>query len=269
MPRKLVNGAELYYEIHGDGEPIVMIMGLSANIDWWTPEFLEELERRYKTILFDNRDAGRSDNVEKKYQIEDLAKDTIKLMDQLDIDRAHILGISMGGMVAQEIALNYPERVKKLVLASTNLGNPKSILPSGKVLNMLMKDREGRSNEEIIDEFISLLFANDFIDENPEFIKKTKKRMMKAPIKPDAYQRQLNAILKFKTGRRLKGLNIPTLVIHGKKDILLPPENGEIIADLIPNANLKLFEGAGHSLFSHIPKKTSKTIIEYLENHNN
>lgn len=265
MPKQKIDDIELYYEVHGDGTPLVMIMGLGANVDWWTPEFLEPMKNNFKTIIFDNRDAGRSDNVDEEYVIKDLASDTIHLMDALNIDKGNILGISMGGMIAQEIVLNYSERVNKLVLASTNCGNPRSILPSQQVLALLTQDREGLSQEEIIEKTIPLLFTDDFIENNPDYIEKTKEKMLKAPIKPEAYQRQINALMKFNTGRKLKKIEQPTLVIHGKKDILVPHKNGEIIADLIPNAQLEIFEESAHSLFSHEPEKVTKTVLNFLK----
>lgn len=266
MPKEKINNTELYYEIHGDGDPLIMIMGLSANIDWWPPTFLEKIKKNFKTIIFDNRDAGRSENSGENYELKDMATDTIKLMDKLNIDKAHILGISMGGMIAQELVLEYPERVDKLILASTNCGNPKSILPSKKVLAELTKDRKGRSDIDIIKDFIELLYTDEFIEQNPDFIEKTKIRMLRAPIKPEAYKRQINAILTFNTGRRLKDIEAPTLVIHGKEDILLPPKNAEIIANAIPNAELQYFENSGHALFSHKPEKTSELVLNFLGN---
>ncbi|MBD3227633.1 MAG: alpha/beta fold hydrolase [Candidatus Lokiarchaeota archaeon] len=264
MPRKKVNNIELYYEQYGEGDPLIMIMGLSANLDWWSPAFLDPIKKKYKIILFDNRDAGRSENVEKDYEIKDMATDIVELMEKLNIEKADILGISMGGMIAQELVLNYPDRVNKLILASTNCGTPKSILPSKKVMAELTKDRRGRGEEEIIEDFINLLYTDQFIGENPEFIKNVKIKMLKAPIKADAYKRQIKALLKFNTGRRLKDIKTPTLVIHGKKDILLPPKNSEIIANLLPNAELQYFENSGHALFSHEPEKSSEAVLKFL-----
>jgi len=266
MPREDVNGIELYYEIYGEGDPLIMIMGLSANLDWWPPAFLDPIKERSKIIIFDNRDAGRSENAERAYEIKDMATDTVELMKKLNIEKAHILGISMGGMIAQEIALNYPEYVDKLILASTICGTPKSILPSKKVMAELTKEREGYTQEELIENFINLLYSDDFVKSNLDLMKDAKRRMLKAPIKADAYKRQLRAILKFNTGRRLKDIKAPTLVIHGKKDIVLPPENSEIIANLIPNAKLQYFEKSGHTLFSHKPEKTVKAVLKFLNN---
>jgi len=240
-------------------------MGLGANIYWWTPEFLEPMKNNFQAIIFDNRDAGRSDNVNEQYQIKDLATDTIKLMDKLNIDKAHILGISMGGMIAQEVALNYPERVNKLVLCSTNCGGAKSVLPSQDVLAQLTQDRGELSQEEIIENTIPLLYTNEFIDKNPEYIERTKEQLMKAPIQPEAYERQIQSLLSFNTERRLKKIEHKTLVIHGKKDILVPLENGQILVDLIPDSKLKYFEKSAHAIFSHEPDEVSNEVLNFLK----
>ncbi|MFO7794987.1 MAG: alpha/beta fold hydrolase [Promethearchaeati archaeon] len=265
MPKQKINDTELYYEIHGEGYPVVMIMGLGANIYWWTPEFLEPMKNNFQTIIFDNRDAGRSDHANEQYQIADLATDTIKLMDMLNIDKAHILGISMGGMIAQEVTLNYPERVNKLVLCSTNCGGAKSILPSQDLLAQLTQDRGELSQKEIIEKTIPLLYTNEFIDKNPEYIERTKEQLMKAPIQPEAYERQIQSLLSFNTGRKLKKIEHQTLVIHGKKDILVPPQNGQILTDLITNATLKYFEKSAHAIFSHEPEKVTTTVLDFLK----
>jgi pimeloyl-ACP methyl ester carboxylesterase len=259
------NGINLYYEIHGDGKPIVMIMGLSANIDWWTPEFLKAIADRFKVIIFDNRDAGRSEKSKEEYAIKTFADDTIGLIDELGIERAHFLGVSMGGMIAQEIALNYPERVKKLVLCSTNCGNPKSKLPSQEVLDVLMQEKPDITPEEIVEDTIPLLFTEEYRNSHPNEVEEAKENMLKAPIEPEAYRRQVNAILKFNSGRSLKKMEIPTLIIQGKKDILVPPENAEILSDLIPNSEVRFFDKSAHAIFSHETEEVKNVILNFLE----
>ncbi|TFF87789.1 MAG: alpha/beta hydrolase [Promethearchaeota archaeon] len=265
MPYVESNGLKLYYEIRGEGDPLVMIMGLSANIDWWTPEFLDALSKKFKVVIFDNRDAGRSDKSKEDYTLKILADDTVGLMDALDIKKTYLLGVSMGGMIAQEVALNYPERIKKLILCSTNCGNPKSKLPSQEVMGLLTQEREGITKEEIVEITIPLLFTESFIESNREEVEEAKENMLIAPINPEAYQRQISAILKFNSGRRLKKLSVPTLVIHGKKDILVPPENAEILTKLIPESEMKLCDESAHAIFSHEPKIVTRAILDFLK----
>ena len=119
MPKVKVNDIQIYYEVKGKGFPLVMIQGLSYSLDGWDPRLVEELSRKYKLVLFDNRGAGRTDVSDREYTMKLFADDTAGLMDALGISKAHVLGLSMGGMIAQELVLNYPEKVAKLVLCST------------------------------------------------------------------------------------------------------------------------------------------------------
>ena len=265
VPVQNLADVDLYYEIRGEGYPLLMIMGLGATIDWWHPRFIEQLEKNFKLIIFDNRDAGRSGKAKNSYQIKDFASDSNGLLAKLEIKKSHVLGISMGGMIAQELAIQYPERVNKLVLVSTSPGSSKSIFPSQEVISTLSKDRKDVPVEKLIDDFISLLYTDEFLQDNADSMQDIKQRMMKHLIDPIAYQRQLTAILNHNALSRLENLKIPTLVLHGKQDILMPPGNAELIADAIPNTKLKYYKGAGHALLSHEPLSTGKEVVSFLQ----
>ncbi|MFX1258117.1 MAG: alpha/beta fold hydrolase [Promethearchaeota archaeon] len=260
-----VNDINIYYEVHGDGTPLVMIMGLSANIDWWNPVLLEASSKNFKTIIFDNRGAGRSDAPDIEYSIKMFADDTVGLMDALDVEKAHVLGASMGGMIAQELVLNYPERVEKLVLCCTSCGGSKSIPPSPEVMELLMRDTKGLTQEEIARGVIPLLYTEEFIEGNPDYVEETVQNILKHLIQEYALQRQIKAIMRFNTARRLKKINTSTLIVNGKKDILAPPQNAEVLAKLIPEAKLLLLDNSAHSLFQPEPEKLAKKILEFLK----
>ncbi|WXG46354.1 MAG: alpha/beta hydrolase [Candidatus Atabeyarchaeum deiterrae] len=265
MPKVKVKDINICYEVQGNGFPLVMIMGLSANTDWWDPQLLQETSKRLKTVIFDNCGAGRSDKTKVEYTIKTLADHTIGVMDALKIKRAHILGISMGGMIAQEVALNYPDRVEKLVLCSTSCGGTKSVSPSPQVLGLITGNRQGIPPEQVVKATIPLLFTSDFIKKNPELIKEVTRRLLIAPIDPDSFAQQTRAIMKFDTYERLPKVKAQTLVMHGKKDILLPPQNAKIIADRIPGAKIAYFENSAHALFSQEPDKVMNTLFEFLK----
>ncbi len=256
---------DLYYEVQGEGFPLVMIIGLSGNIDWWAPEPITTLARHFKVITFDNRGAGRSADPGFAFTIKTLADDTVGLMNALNIPKAHVLGISMGGMIAQELVLNYPDKVEKLVLCSTNAGGGKQVPPSQQVLAKLTADTSSMSPEDQIQLVVSLIFTEDYIKQHPEDIEMFVQQLIKAPIKPSSYKLQLQAVLQFNAGRRLKTVTKPILVVHGKKDILIPPENGSIIASLIPGAKLVLFDESGHAVFSPEPAKVNQAILAFLK----
>jgi len=264
MPVEKINETKIFYEIHGKGFPIVMISGLTENSDWWDERLIKELSKNWMVILFDNRGSGRSEN-DKDFTLKDLADDINFLMNFLNVDKAHILGHSMGGMIAQELVLNYPERIKKLILYSTSCGGSKYVPPSQEVLKMLVEDKRGKTQREIVEDYIKILFTDEFSKKNPDFIERFIDKVMIARISHREYMRQLNAIFSFKTCRRLKTVSTPTLVIHGKKDILSPYQNAENISKLIPGAQMILFENSAHMIFEENFDDVLTCIIKFLK----
>jgi len=258
-----VNDIQMYYEVHGEGFPLIMIAGLGANVDWWDPRWIEGFSKQFKTVAFDNRGAGRTDISDRQYSIKLFADDTAALMDALEIPRAHALGISMGGMIAQELVLNYPEKVEKLVLCSTSCGGARSVLPSWDVLEMLATDRSALSPEEIARIMIPFLVTEDFIKNNPELAELAIQQMLKAPISNGAYMRQLNAIMNFDTHDSLSQIKTPTLILQGKRDILIPPENASILHKGIPNAKLVYLESSAHGLLEET-ETVLRSVSEFL-----
>jgi pimeloyl-ACP methyl ester carboxylesterase len=252
MPKVRVNDIEVYYEVHGEGFPLIMIMGLGGNIDWWAPRMIQRLSKKFKLVVFDNRGAGRTDLSDRRYTIKLFADDTSSLMDALGISRAHVLGFSMGGMITQELVLNCPKKVEKLVLCSTHCGGRESVPPSKDVTGMLIADRSALSPEEIARMTIPLLLTEDFTKKNPDSVELMIQQILKAPISNEAFMRQLNAILEFDVYDRLPEVRAPTLILHGKQDILVPPENGSILAKAIPNAKLVYFRNSAHGLIEEM-----------------
>lgn len=269
MPKIKVNDINIYYEIHGEGHPIVMIGGLASNVYKWEPEFIKKISEHYKTIIFSNRGAGRSDKPKIDYTIKMFADDTAVLMDTLGLKRAYVLGHSMGGMIAQELVLNYPEKVNKLILCSTNCGGSKNVHASKEIVNILKEKPIGLTNEEIIRKSNTLIYSDDFMRKNPEFIENYVRRTLISPIPRFSFIQQFFASAKHNTGKRLKNINVQTLVLHGTKDVLIPYQNGEIIAKLIPNSRFVLLENIAHMIFAEDTINTSKLIVEFLNNEEN
>ncbi|MBS7250586.1 MAG: alpha/beta hydrolase [Candidatus Freyarchaeota archaeon] len=264
MPRIRIGDIKMYYEIHGKGFPLVMITGLSANKDWWPDYFIQQFSKRFKLLLFDNRGAGRTDAPKIDYTIRMFADDTIGLMDALEIEEAHMIGVSMGGMIAQELAISYPDRVKKLVLCSTTPGGQKSIPTPPETVQKIMQS-EGLTDEQIARRTIPLLFTEEFIKNNPDVVEKTVNRMLIAPISRDAFMRQIKAIMQFDAYDRLPKINKPTLVMAGKEDVLIPYQNSEILAQRIPRAKLVLYDKVGHGMITQVAEDCAKKILEFLE----
>jgi pimeloyl-ACP methyl ester carboxylesterase len=263
MTKVKVNDIQIYYEVRGRGFPLMMIMGLGANLDWWDPRMLQGLSKNFKLVMFDNRGAGRTGVSDRRYTIKLFAEDTADLMGVLGISRAHVIGVSMGGMIAQELALNFPEKVEKLVLCSTNCGGAKSILASQEVLRALSTDRSALSPEEIVRMTIPLLFAEDFIEKNPDFVELSIQQILRAPISNESFVRQLNAIMEFDTYDRLPHIRASTLILHGKRDILVPPENAAVLAGAIPYTKTVYFENSAHGLIEEM-EKVVDVLLDFL-----
>ena len=265
MPKVKVNDIQMFYEVHGGGFPLMMIMGFTGNTSWWDPRWIETLSEKFKIIAFDNRGAGRTDISDREYSIKLFADDTAGLMDALGVPRANVLGLSMGGMIAQELVLNYPEKVKKVILCSTHCGGARSVQASDEVMEMLTADVSALalSAEEVARMTIPLLFTEEFIKNNADLKELMVRQILKAPISNEAFMRQMSAIMQFDTYDRLSQIKTPTLILRGKQDILIPPENGSILEKAIPGARLVSFENSAHGLIEET-EAVLGTILEFL-----
>ena len=260
MPIIKVNDIFIYHEVHGEGFPLVMIMGASGNVDWWDPNLIDILSKNFKTVIFDNRGVGKTSDTDEDYTIKTLADDTIGLMDALNIKQAHVFGISMGGNIAQEIAISYPYKVKKLILCSTMCGGYQAFIPSKEVIDKVLKG--GLSDPE---ELASLVFTKEFIENNPAEVENMIQIVKKSLISKEAALRQSKAGKRFKSCKKLKMIKHPTLIMHGKKDMLVVPENGELLKKLIPNAKLVYFKDCAHSIYAEEPELFIKIFLEFLK----
>ncbi len=258
----------MYYEIHGEGFPLVMIIGASASLEWWDEYLIEELSKKYKTVVFDNRGMGQTDKPDIKYSIKMFADDTAGLMTGLNIDRAHILGISMGGMIAQELVLNYPERIEKLVLCATNCRYKFSYRVTAKLfvkIGYFYVKRKMKTPEGFAETTIPRVFTEEFIKGNPDFIEEIRLKYIKYTPQFEDWKRQAEAVLKVNTRKRLKSIDTPTLILQGKKDRLISYKYALELAELIPYSNLALFENSPHHLFTEEPERVIQTLLEFLE----
>lgn len=264
MPKVKVDDIQIYYEVHGEGFPLAMIMGISGNVDWWNPRMVQELSKDFKVVMFDSRGAGRTDMSNREYTIKLFADDTAGLMDALGISVAHVFGVSMGGAIAQELVLNHPEKVEKLVLCSASCGGTKAVPASAEVLGRFGASRSGLSPEEICRRGIPLIFSEDFIQDNSDFVEFFVQRVLIAPISDESFLRRLDAVTKFDTYDRLPQIRAPTLILHGKGDILVPFENCSILAEAIPNAKLVCFEKSAHGLIYEEMDKMIRVVSDFL-----
>ncbi len=259
----LVGNLEMYYQIHGQGEPLMMIMGLGGHtLDWgWILPL--ELEKRYRVIMFDNRGAGRSQQPPGPYSIAQMASDTSGLMDRLGVERGHIFGVSMGGMIAQQLAFDQPTRVMKLVLGCTSPGGRDQILAPTEIQQYL----EPRKDLDLYDALWWAAPAGmppEFIRAHPEIVVRKNRANMQYPCSLEAYEAQLAAYRRFSAEGRLFAIRAPTLVLAGSRDVLIPPENSRIIAEQIPAASHREINGAGHLFWISHPAETLSILSEFL-----
>jgi 3-oxoadipate enol-lactonase len=251
-------GAKIYWDEQGQGEPVLFIMGLGWASNMWH-RTRPVLATRYRTIAFDNRGAGRSEVSPGPYSIALLASDAAAVLDAAGVERAHLLGISMGGMIAQEFALQYPKRVRSLILACTASGGPRAVQADPEAVQLLF--RRDLSPEERAKAAVPFIYDSgtprERIDQDLAALSEWYPR-------PEGYVAQLQGILAWEADSRLSQITAPTLVIHGATDRLIPPANAKLIAERIPGAKLVLIPHASHIFETDQPGSAYRAILEFL-----
>jgi 3-oxoadipate enol-lactonase len=251
-------GAKIYWDEQGTGEPLLLIMGLSYPSRMWHRS-RPVLANSYRTIALDNRGVGQSDVPPGIYSIALMASDAAAVMDAAGVESAHVFGVSMGGMIAQELALQYPSRVRSLILGCTAAGGPHAVQAESAALETLMRrDLTPEESKEAILPFIyDPATPRQRIDEDMVI------RMKWYPT-PQGYQGQLQGIFGWEASSHLAQITAPTLVIHGESDRLIPPANGRLIAERIRDAKLVLIPQASHIFATDQPAAAHHAILEFL-----
>jgi pimeloyl-ACP methyl ester carboxylesterase len=257
-----VGDIPMSYRIYGDGYPLVMIMGYGSTMRLWDPMLIRSLSSYYKLIIFDNRGMGITETGQRPFSIEQFADDTAGLMDALDIRQAHVLGWSMGGLIAEEVALRHPGKVNKLILYAAHCNA--NLFPSAPEVIQKLTDMSGSPQERGI-RFISTLFPPDWLRSNQERIKEIFYRPL-GSTPPETMNKQSMAIGKWKgCCDRLGEIKNAALIITGADDILVPPRNAQHLMEKIPHAQLVSFENGGHGLMFQYPEKFSEKVIDFLQ----
>lgn len=262
MPYAQVGGLNLYYEQHGDGEPLVMIRGVGSSAALWYAQ-LPDLSQRLRLLIFDNRAAGRSSDPGGPFSISDQAADTLGLMDAMGLERAHVLGFSMGGTIAQEMALSRPERVASLILVGTHCGGEHKVQPDPEI-RALFDDLIEQGTAEARDAANRSVFTAQTMEQRPELVQNDARISAQFPVKSETLKRQRQATGSFSSWERLPLITAPTLVLSGDQDMLVPPANSEILAKRIPGAQLGIVPGGGHRLLVEQPQACNQAILEFL-----
>lgn len=262
MPTIEANGQTLYYEMHGEGEPLLAVMGLAADTTAWTLQ-VPAFAAHHRTVIFDNRDVGQSSMADGSYEISDMARDALGLADALELEPFHLLGVSMGGAIAQEVALAAPERVLTLTLAVTW---PRGGPWAAKLSELWGARVRHMSREQRVDELMLLTLSEAFF-ENAEGVAWLRDLILQYPYPqpPDAFARQLDASSRHDTRDRLATLEIPTHVIGAEHDILVPVWKSRELAELIPEARLSVIEACPHGLNLERAEEFNQLVLGFIE----
>jgi 3-oxoadipate enol-lactonase len=274
MSTAKVGDIELYYEEHGSGDPLLLIMGLGADSTAWLFQ-VPEFSKRYRTITFDNRGVGRSAKPPGPYSIHQMADDAAALLDVLGIARTHVVGVSMGGMIAQELALRHPRRVRGLVLACT-YPEPDADVERQRQFSVQQfggKITAGGEMQLDLNALDPMRFFQHILPTvfNPEFIERELPKLM--PLLTSALQYgfsfeallgQVAAVMSHRATDRLHQIKSPTLVITGDADRLVPPANSDLLAKHIPGAKLVKIGGGSHGFNFETPDVFNREVLNFL-----
>ncbi len=266
MPIITTNGIDLYYEIHGRGEPLVLIAGLGYD-GWMWHRMIPGLAEHFQVISFDNRGVGQSDKPAGPYTAGMLAADVIGLLDAFDIDKAHIVGHSMGGFIAQALAVHHLDRVNRLVLSATNFGGPRHVPISPEAMAVLTDvtgDPIARLRRGIV-----ISCAPGFAEQNPTLVDDWVDYRVRHPIDPAGYQAQLAIGLSLLPEAaafedKLAAVTVPALILFGEHDKVVPPANAALLAGKLPNAQIEILPNAGHFFPFEVPEEANRAIIRFL-----
>jgi pimeloyl-ACP methyl ester carboxylesterase len=260
-----IDGAQIAYRRIGNGRPLLVLNGFAATSADWDPSFIHGLAASHGLILLDNRGIGRSTDDGQPFDIAKLADDAARVIEVLGIERVNVLGWSMGGFIAQTLALQKPARINKLILLSTDAGGADSDLASAEVWSQLV-DMSGTPHEQAR-RLLSLLFPSDVAEsmyrEFGDIV-----AAARAQLSPSLVNRQVTAMDAWHrsgVAERLRGMNVPVLIATGTADIVIPPSNALRFVNAIPGAWLAQFNGGGHAFMTQYPRALADLINSFLE----
>jgi len=261
MPTTEANGQTIYYEVHGEGDPLLCVMGLAADTLAWTLQ-LPAFSASHRTIVFDNRDVGQSSQATGSYEVADMAQDALALADALELDSFHLLGASMGGAIAQEIALAAPDRVRTLTLAVTWASGGRW---AGTLSSVWGARVHHMTREQRVDELMLFTFSDAFF-ENAEGVAFIRDMMLQNPNPQpaEAFARQLDASSRHSAADRLGELTMPTHVIGAEWDILVPVWKSREVAALIPGSELTVLEACPHGLNVERAEEFNGAVLDFI-----
>lgn len=264
MPHQTVNGIKIYYEEQGKGEPLILINGLAFPMDLWFAQ-IQELSKDFRVIALDNRGIGRSDKPDEEYSIAMLAADAVGLLKSLGIAQAHVVGLSMGGFISQEIALSYPDVVNRLILVATGMGGPRSLELGKPFWEKAAAAIMGKPPEQVYRIDLTLMTAPGFVERHPDILDQAVALRMKNPQPLFAFLRQFAACSTFDTNSRAQNIVPPTMIILGKDDPIFPIPLADDFRRTLPKAKMIVYENCGHAILLEKADQLSRDIREFLK----
>ncbi|HEY7801653.1 MAG TPA: alpha/beta hydrolase [Dehalococcoidia bacterium] len=262
MPTAHVNGIDLYYEVHGSGEPLLWIGGLGANVRE-IAYLIDAYRERYQLIVYDGRGCGRSDKPEEDYTIDGFAEDAVGLLDVLGVASAFVYGSSMGGMIAQELVLNHPDRVRALILGCTTAGALKGVRPSEATVQAMIAN-QALTGDAALEAGWQLGYSEAYIDANRDALFARSRAASEFAAPRDAYIRQVIAAAKHDTYDRLQYVECPVLIIHGSEDVMIPSGNAHLLKRAMPHAELRILEGMGHGYNLEAQAEADALVFDFI-----
>ncbi len=260
--RLTVGEIAMAYEVTGEGHPLVLIAGVGYG-GWFWHRVVPALAEQFQVITFDNRGAGATDKPDGPYTTPMMAQDTAGLLDGLGVRRAYVMGHSLGGFIAQELALARPDLVERLILASTTYGGPNVIPITPEALEVLT-NREG-DPVELVRRGIGVACAPGFAERHPEVVQELLDYRLTNPVPPAQYQAQVMAGAEHNAEERIGQITCPVLVLFGEDDRVVPPGNADLLAQKLPNARVKILPGVGHIFPIEDPEATVEAMLEFLK----
>ncbi|MDD3814215.1 MAG: alpha/beta fold hydrolase [Desulfocapsaceae bacterium] len=262
MPNTVINNVDLYYETHGQGMPLVLLAGLASDSQSWLP-VIERLSRHYLVITLDNRGVGRTTPQDIETSIPQMVDDSVKLIKHLGFSSVNILGHSMGGFVALDLAIRYPDCVHKLILAGTAASN--SIRNNVLFSDLATCLETGMDPELWFRNIFFWIFSEQFF-ENEAAVKEAVRYAIEYPYPQSAiaFRNQVQAIARYDCTKALSGVTAETMVISGKEDLLFPPEVCSRLAQAIPGATFSVIDKAAHSIHMEQPQVFTDCVLEFL-----
>jgi pimeloyl-ACP methyl ester carboxylesterase len=256
----------LFYERRGGGDPALLITGFTISSAIFEP-VIDRYAERFDVITYDNRGSGRSDAPWRTTSVPEMATDAARLLDTLDVESAHVYGVSLGGMIAQELALRFPERVRGLILGCTSPGGPRAARTTARELHGASAIAAGQLIKPGRPWLGAFLFSPEFRRDHPEQVRWLLEHFHRHPPPPQGIAAQWWASVFHDTVGRLDQIQAPTLVLHGERDVLSPLDNARLLAERIPDAELAIVPGAGHAYALECPDTAHELLMDWLERH--